>query len=272
MLADSVGALEQDAATLGESRRHRGAAVLRGFADEEAAKVLILLDIARAGWSKSEAVRNSLSAFYSHLGRLLYVQSYGGAPADVAEVRRYVDFWRQEFYLDGPMDVDWIFGNELITRREERLYVDLVEDEGGDRRWVGPRPLSEIMDEPFTTPPPASVAVQLVEAMKLIGLLTEPGMSAVQGAWVGTTVSDHMHWSDLHPLNVAVIRTLESNGLDLDDAELMNAARYVVEHWIFPLSTLDLKLAKVDLKDLRDERNWRMAREMGIDDDYGFYG
>ena len=57
--------------------------------------------------------------------------------------------------------------------------------------------------------------------------------------------------------------------VSLEDAELMTAARYVVEHWIFPLSTLDLKLAKVDLEDLRAERNWRMAREMGIDDDYG---
>lgn len=123
MLAESVATLDQDAATLATSRRDRSAAVLRCFSDEEAAKVLILLDMARAGWANAAPIRTLLAAFYAHLARLLYVQVYGLAPADLAEVRTYVGLWRQEYYLDGPMDLDWIFGNELITRREERLYV-----------------------------------------------------------------------------------------------------------------------------------------------------
>ncbi|MDQ3763777.1 MAG: hypothetical protein M3460_19825 [Actinomycetota bacterium] len=127
LLAENVATLEADATTLDVSRRDRGAAVLRCFAEEEAAKVLILLDLARAGWQDHAAVRACLSSFYSHLARGLYVKAYDGSPADLAEVRGYVDHLRQEYYLDGPMDVDWIFGNEVLASREERLYVDYVE-------------------------------------------------------------------------------------------------------------------------------------------------
>lgn len=263
LLSDSVKTLEKDAVELAALRRHQSAAVLRCFSEEEAAKVLIVLDIARAGWRDHKAVSACMSNFYSHLARGLYTQAYGGSPADLAEVRRYVDTWRQEFYLDGPMDVDWIFGNEVITSREERLYVDYVEEEDGNHRWVGPAERALLFDEPFTSPNPTSVVVQLIDAMDRIGLLTESGLEAIHRVWATATVPDSMQWMDLRPYNLAVIDQLVAAGLDLTTDTHKEAAKYVLEHWIFPLSSLDLSMVRVALTDLKEQRERWLARELG---------
>ena len=268
MIAENVVTLAEDIEDLGEKRRDRAAAALRVFAEEEAAKVLIILDLARAGWSDQGATKNALASFYSHLSRGLYVQAHGGSPADVAEVRRYVDIWRREFYLDGPMDVDWIFGNEVITGREERLYVDYVEDENGDRRWVGPKQRSETLDGAFSYPDPPSVVVQLVANMRRIGLLTVAGLEATRQAFDGVLIRDSTHWQDLRPLNIKVIEKLGESGRITADE--MEAVRYVVEHWIFPLTSLDLTLEKVEPADLQRVRDHWLARELGIDDELGY--
>lgn len=265
LLAENVVTLEADATTLGASRRDRGAAVLRCFAEEEAAKVLILFDLARVGWKDHAAVSVCLSSFYSHLARGLYVKAYDGSPADLAEVRRYVDQLRQEYYLDGPMDVDWIFGNEVLASREERLYVDYIEDEHGERHWTGPAARAASFDVPFSFPALASSAIRLVGAMRRIGLLTEQGLAATRGVWDGVILDDTMHWSDIQPLNVAVVDKLAFLlGRAYATDEDRNALHYVVEHWIFPLTSLDLTIANVELADLKRERERWLAREMGV--------
>ncbi len=269
LLAENVATLEADATTLGENRRYRGAAVLRCFAEEEAAKVLILLDLIRAGWKDQAAVKTCLSNFYSHLARGLYVKAYDGSPADLAEIRRHVDHLRQRYYLDGPMDVDWIFGNEVLTSREERLYVDYIEDEHGGRHWTGPADRSAIFDAPFSSPAQTSPVVRLVDAMERIGLLTEPGLAATRAVWDGVLVDDTTHWSALRPLNIAVAQKLMVLlGRAYATEEEAEPMQYLVEHWIFPLTGLGLAIADVRLADLKRARERRHAREMGIDD-YG---
>lgn len=261
LLGENVATLEADATTLGDARRNRGAAVLRSFAEEEAAKVLILLDIARAGWKDQDSVRSCLSAFYSHLPRGLYGRAYDGSPADFAEVRRYVDVLRQQYYLDGPMDVDWIFGNEVVTNREERLYVDYIRDEDGAHRWTGPADRAAIFDDPFRSPMMPSTVVPLIAAMRNIGLLTTQGLSATRAVWDNVVVSDTMHWSELRTVNIAVVEHLATvTGREYATKEDRVDLAYVVDHWIFPLSSLDLTIARVEVDDLKREREQRLAR------------
>jgi AbiV family abortive infection protein len=272
LLADNVATLDRDATMLGASRRHRGSAVLRCFAEEEAAKIMILVDLARAGWNDGAAVKACTANFYSHLARGLYVRAYGGSPADLAEVRGYVDHLRQQYYLDGPLEVDWIFGNEVLTDREERLYVDFVVDEYGDGRWTGPASRAAMLDEPYDFPAPTSIVVELAAAMRQIGLLTEEGLVATRTVWDGVVVDDTTHWVDFRPLNIAVIEKLAS-GSRRYTTEDHEALRFVVEHWIFPLTSLDLTLAKVDRSDLEEARDRQLAREMGVLDEVdGGYG
>lgn len=177
------------------------------------------------------------------------------------EVRRFVDGARAEFYLDGPMDVDWIFGNRVLTGREEALYVDLIEDEDGTHRWTGPAERAAIYDEPFTNPAPCSIAVSLVKDMQRIGLLTEEGLQFTRDAWDGVTVTAAMHWSELRPITITILKQLINAGRVLEKDN--DAVGSVLEHWIFPLSSVDLRMQKVSLKKLQEEREHRLARELG---------
>jgi hypothetical protein len=54
------------------------------------------------------------------------MRACGMRPGTLAELQEYVDNHREEFYLDGPNDVDWIFRNEVLEGREGALYVDYV--------------------------------------------------------------------------------------------------------------------------------------------------
>jgi AbiV family abortive infection protein len=259
LLAANAATFEHDARALGTAGRHQGAAALRGFADEEAAKVLIIADLARAGWDEHSAVRNCMSSFYSHMGRGLYVRAYGGAPADLKELRTYVDMFRQEYYLDGPMGVDWIFGNEVNSDREERLYVDYVVEEDGAGRWVGPAEKAALLDEPFKTPAPTSMIVELVESMRKVGLLTAKGLTAIRTVWDGIVVSDDMHWSELQPLNLAVLEELAPDGF-ANTQEIRKALCMIRDHWCFHMTSLDLTLDRVDRDALRHERERQLAQ------------
>ena len=53
-------------------------------------------DLARSGWKDPHVVNRCVHRFYDHLARGLYDKAYDGAPADLAEVRNYVDGLRQE--------------------------------------------------------------------------------------------------------------------------------------------------------------------------------
>ena len=71
------------------------------------------------------------------------------------------------------MDVDWIFRNEVLTTREQRLYVDYVEYDDGSRRWEGPAERAELYDVPYSLLARSSpTVIHLVEALDAVGLLT----------------------------------------------------------------------------------------------------
>ncbi|MGM7670278.1 AbiV family abortive infection protein [Microbacterium sp. A93] len=268
MISENLSVLVSDIKELDERRRYRAAAVLRVFAEEEAAKVLIILDLARAGWSDAGVVQRTIRSFYNHLSRGLYVKAYEWAPADLAEVRRYIEQDRREFYLDGPMDVDWIFANEVVSGREERLYVDYVEDEDGEGRWVGPKDHSEIYEDPmFFRTPRISRIIRLVEHMSEIGLLATTGLEATRKVFDGVALEDSTRWGKLQDLNVQVIKRLSlSRCYTVSDHE---ALLFVIEHWTFPLTGLDLTMKRIDPNQLKQARARALAREFGMED-YGY--
>ncbi len=254
LLADSVATLAADGAHLAESGNRQSAAVLYSFAEEEAAKILIVLDLARCGWQNQALVKACLKNCYNHLSRGLYVTAYERSPADLAEVRRYLDQWRSQYYLDGPMEVDWIFGNWVITNREEALYADYVQDEHGNSRWTGPAERVALYNG-FDYPVPAGRVVRLVAAMWQVGLLTEAGLTATHAAWDGVLVDDAMHWSDLQPITAAALMDLAAQlGRDYSSDEDKAAIAAVLDQWIFPLSELDLSMTEVDPDDLKRAR------------------
>jgi hypothetical protein len=75
MLGARVETLDDDAAYMYQQGRRRSADILDGFANEEAAKVMVLLDIARAGWADWSVLERAFAAFKNHLARGLYVEA-----------------------------------------------------------------------------------------------------------------------------------------------------------------------------------------------------
>lgn len=130
-LVEHVRTLRADVVLLVAQERHRSARILDNLVDEEAAKVLILLDLVRHGVADDEVVTQQVRHFYDHVARGIYAAVSVGAPASFREQRERAEALRVSLYLDGPNDVDWIFRNEIEAGREDAMYVDyVVTDEG----------------------------------------------------------------------------------------------------------------------------------------------
>ncbi|MEV8545619.1 hypothetical protein [Streptomyces sp. NPDC051572] len=254
LLAEHVGTLRDDLIHLQEAGRSRGAAVIDGLASEEAAKLLILLDVVRMGWADTDAVRGQLRNFYNHLARGIYVRVIAGRPADLAEVRRYAESLRRSLYLDGPNDVDWIFRNSVEADREESLYVDYVTTEG-DSAWITPARLSDLKLSSWP-----SMVIDLALALHRFGCTSEKGLEIIAKEWSGVSLADDTHWGVVEQVNRSILEMLEAAGLCSADLTQRDV-RLAVEQWTFPLGGLDLSAIKVTKTELAAERERWVASQ-----------
>ncbi len=135
-----ASAQELDDAEKQLPREHqRARAILIGQAEEEAAKILILLDAVRCPPKRQKAFNRTLGNFYNHLARLIYAAASGWHAATLPELARYVDHDRTSHYLDGQYGPEFLFRNDLLDEREGFLYADLI-DHDGDLEWRKPGP------------------------------------------------------------------------------------------------------------------------------------
>jgi hypothetical protein len=148
-------------------------------AREEAGKFLLLMDVARHPAIEPKELSDHLARAGRHLPKLSYAQMADYSIALRGEMASAIDRHRRKPYLDGPNDIDWIFRNELIEERENPMYVDLVEAEGGELVWWLPR-----RDDAFGVVP---LSVRLVLAVQDLGLVSPEGFAALGGAWLGST-------------------------------------------------------------------------------------
>ena len=135
--------LEDAASCLIQNKHHRTGEILSSFAEEEAAKVLLLIDVVRCPRDQSDAQGRTLGYFHSHFAKRIYSKLCSWHFAGFEDMCEAIERECQEFYLDGPNDVDWIFPNSLSIEREKEIYVDYVKDvttEEGPRFWNCPRP------------------------------------------------------------------------------------------------------------------------------------
>ncbi|MEK9518309.1 hypothetical protein MIU24_02660 [Streptomyces venezuelae] len=257
LLSEHVATLRGDLVHLQEAGRHRSAPVIDGLASEEAAKILILLDVVRMGWTNDTAVRDQLRRLHQHLARGIYCKVVAGAPADLAEVRRYTESLRRSHYLDGPNDVDWIFRNSVDSDREEQLYVDYVTYENGSF-WT--TPATRNSQDSDLWPDRASLVIDLVLSLQRFGCMTEKGLEIIAKVWDGVAVADDTHWSEIQALNEQVLRSL--GAADLYGHDLTNDdARLAMQHWTFPLSGIELAPIEVKASELQAERERWIANQ-----------
>lgn len=256
LLVEHVETLRNDLVCLVEANRPRASAIVEDYSEEEAAKVLILLDLVRMGFRNQKAANEQVSRFYSHLARCIYAEVAAMRPASFGEVRSLVDLLRESHYLDGPNDIDWIFRNQLLTRREETLYVDYVQDENGEPRWVTPA----AYDQSNLW---VSTGVQdLVVALSRCGCTSRGGLEVVARAWSRRPPQDITHWREVARINADIVDELLAK--DLARPEVTTQDIHLVhDRWLFPMGSLDLSQIEIPPSALENQRVRRMRQELG---------
>lgn len=257
LLAENTASLMMDAQACQQAGRPRGATLLAAYAGEEAAKAMMLLDLARGGW-KDLGLLGSMS---NHLARLIYVWSYNGNPANLKEVQDYADYLRQDLmFIDDTLPE---VGRSLVLEeREEIPYVDyvLTYEEGRAVRQAGSRtepapagPLGRWMSPQEAYIPDADShtkfvpnIVRLLPGLKRAGSFTPSGLGAIADTWRSHSAewAQDAHYRSLAKINMEVLKGLAAAGLlqaDFTDED----ARHLVEEWSFPLNGMDLKPKKV---------------------------
>ncbi len=236
----------------------REAVVLVNQAKEEAAKILILLDMVRCpGSLLASRIGDMVKWFYCHRARLIYAEAVSWKPADVAQLRKYVDRSRRSHDLEGAVG-EYIVPNSTIFNRERLLYSDIAAYEGQGPMWSNPA--DQIHESSFLDLPP--VVLKLAEAMSLLGMFTLRGLEVTAKTWGNTDFKDKESYPQASALTRILIERLISKRVTSDQAEEKHV-HLLFSEWPLPMYNLDFGLIQVSLKDLRDEQERLMWQEVG---------
>ena len=247
LIVDNAVSLDRTAYRLFEDGEFRASEVMRGFAEEEAAKFLILMDYVRCP-RNSEHRAQVLKRFYGHVAKRVHAMacSYERI-ASFAELSDFVEDKCRPLYLDGPNGIDWIFPNAIAAEREQSLYVDYVQDitdPSGDRFWTPP-PASSPRSSQYATPD----SVGLCQALLRVGAASAAGLAEIADIWRGFVPEPN---TDREQLGKLILHTLERLLNDGDGGHFADdpTVDFIVSHWPFPMWPLAMKEPHLPDRDL----------------------
>ena len=249
LVADNAIRINSDAQALFNNKQMRGARVLTVFAEEEAAKFLILLDAVRCPRTPQIRLCKHLGKYYSHLAKGLYAECCNWRPATFAELKDGIMRESHDYYLDGPNDIDWIFKNNIIQSREDTLYVNYAENDG-THYWQSPGQFDTMFN--FYSLP---ASVVLVTTLHNVGCTKPESLKVIADRWFDVPITDDLTWRTVQDTNIAILEEMESC-LILND-QPSSEYSCVANKWPFPLYDLELKEIKVDKAQLEQvRREW----------------
>ncbi len=248
--------LDETARRLDREKEYRASSVIQGFAEEEAAKALILIDLVRCprGWKRRA---KTTKRFYGHVAKRIYAKacSYPNVWS-FEELRSLVQEECRFYYLDGPNSVDWILFNSITLEREQNLYVDYLQelaDEPGDYFWSVP------LDRPHSlwrhnTPD----CVTLAQALLKAGAGSPDGLAEIANVWRDFRPKPETNRKELRGLIAYTLDQLKKCGSSNGEQSM---ASFVISNWTFPMWALTIeeprgqrKKRKGDLQELREKR------------------
>ena len=189
-----------------------------------------------------------------HLAKGLYAKACMWKPVTLADLQGYVNLDRDDFYLDGPNDVDWILRNEILTSRENLLYVDYVDYvdyEDGEHRWSDPAPHEDIWFSLPSMPAAVTMARQLFD----VGAATAQGLEAVADTWRDAPVNADTRCGEVWAWNRVTLDALDLRGLLRQQPAPVY--HHIIRDWQFPMYGLDPTKVEVSKETLRErQRNW----------------
>lgn len=256
IILDSAEGFRSAARTLEAEGRTREAAVLDGFAIEEAAKVLILMDLVRcpkrrAGKLCGPVVRT----FYSHLGRLIYADAQAWRPTTITELRSYVDNARKSHGLEGYVG-EYIVPNWSVYFRESAMYADIEGDEAGALSWSRPTALASA----WSRFDPA--VLELARTLRDVGLFQSEAVRMTNAVWSAVEFVDTQGPEDAMELTRTLLEQMIGAGL-VPETATDRQAQHLLYRWQLPMYALDFRELEVPLEDLAAEREAALWREAG---------
>ena len=242
------------------SKRVREAEVLARHAEEEAAKVLILMDMVRCPEPLlASRIGDMVKWFYSHLARLIYAEAVSWRPTHVEQLREYVDSHRKSHDLDGAVG-EYIVPNWAMFSREGVLYADVAEFRGEDASWNDPA--GHAHESLF--PVPCSMALKLAEAMSLLGMFKLRGLEIAADTWGVMDFREKEGSAEAETLTQRLINRLITEELPSDQAE-QEHVRLLFNMWQLPMYRLDFQLIPIPLEDLLNEQDRMLWDVVGGD-------
>ena len=250
LIVENAENLDAAAHRLFVANEYRVSEIIRGFAEEEAAKVLILLDAARC---PKESRRDTLKCFYNHLPKRIYALtcSFPNIPS-FGELGELVAHERHPYYLDGPNSVDWIFTNSITTERERAIYVDYVRDiteTSSTYGWWNAPDVSGTDPGPYRHPESVDLCRALCEA----GAKSKDGLAVIAETWRGFVPEEDTSREALRKLIVSMLTRLVEDGHGVSNQAVVSR---IVSSWSFPLWPFRLHAspASKTVAELREER------------------
>ena len=238
----------------------REAEVLRGYAVEEAAKVLILMDAVRC--PKKLVSRNMgkiVGWFYNHLARLIYAEAIGWRPTHIDELRKYVESVRKSHSVEGAVG-EFIMPNLSLYMRESQLYVDVVCEDEKDPYWN--EPLSMGMGTSFEP-----LILKLTRAMSVLGLFSLKGLNATSEIWEQMTFLSVEGAADALHFTRQLVNRLVVEEVPTEAASEENV-KTLINLWQLPMYDFDFGLIEVPLDELKDEQERILFSEIGLPQGY----
>jgi len=237
--------------------RPREAEVLEGFAKEEAAKILILMNAVRCPVKVLPArIGTIVGWFYDHLARLIYAESVAWAPMHVTQLREYVKENRKAHYLEGFAG-QFILPNWDVYRRESQLYVDVEAFGDGEPHWS--TPTGHRHRFLHYVPP----ILRLVEAMSATGIFTPGGIKATSEVWSKVEFKDTENREDCEKLIQELLGRLIAENLPPSPESTQHHVDTLFQHWQLPMYDFDFTQIHVPVDELREEQDRLLWSEIG---------
>ena len=239
----------------------REGSVLQGFAEEEAAKILILMDAVRCPRSLiSSKMGNIASWFYNHLARLIYSEAVRWKPMNVTQLREYVEEYRKSHSLEGYVG-EYILPNWSVYERESLLYVDITcVDIDGTLAWDTPN-YDTAIDYLLVSP-----ALRVAEAMFSLGIFKTHGLKATSEVWGQTEFKNSESIAEAEVLLQLLLERLIEEGLPSAAATQEHVDRLYGD-WQLPMYNFDFTQISVPVERLKEEQDHMLQVEM-----WDFYG
>jgi hypothetical protein len=184
LIYENATALWNEAHEIAVLGNRRAVGILQLFAEEEAAKSLLLFDAIRCPRACEDEFRRQVRGFGNHLAKGIYVKYYGSRPADLLEVRTIVNLERREVYREGDYG-EFIAPNSILYMREKRLYASYVREDDNRHGWHQPYPPDLLFGDIVP-----SAIIRMMKALQVLGLFSKAGLKSAHEHWDGIKFED----------------------------------------------------------------------------------